>query len=192
MSKNVIVLLSGTPASGKDTITQKMGEINPRFALFKKHKSGLGGKKDGSYIHVDENAFDSLLASNEFIQHHTRYDRRYGVSLLELGKFFDMNIIPVIHVGKYENIASLVKSRNLECYSILLMASRQTTKSRLAFRHPDDKEEQIKRLTAYDEERRELSELYAEGKSIDIDLVVNTDRLSPGQSAAIINDVIFS
>ena len=74
-----LLLLSGTPASGKDTVTNAIIKKSNKFTHFRKHKISTGGKLDSSYILVSKESFDTLANNNEFIQYHYRYDRGYGV-----------------------------------------------------------------------------------------------------------------
>lgn len=190
MHNNLVILLSGTPASGKDTITEKLNRINSKFELFRKHKFGLGGKKDQTYIHIEEKDFNSLINSSEFIQYHTRYDRGYGVSKKELESLLRLQLVPIIHVGKYENILPFKRFDQISCFNVLLTASKESTIKRLSIRHPNDINEQSKRLAAYNEERQELANLFQSGKEIDFHLIINTDLYSENQVAEIILSVI--
>jgi len=188
VDKPTIILLSGTPASGKDTVTEKLHQINMSVELFKKHKFGVGGKKDNTYIHVSEEAFDQLVKSNGFIQYHQRYGRGYGVSQEELERLFVLNVIPVIHVGKPENLTPLLQSPLYKVINVLLTASRESTQSRLTLRHHNDIAEQAVRLKAYDEEIHSRSDLANQGCEIAFNITIDTDKYSAAEAAAIIND----
>ncbi len=190
MNKPTIILLSGTPASGKDTVTEKLHQINTSAELFKKHKFGVGGKKDNTYIHVSEEAFDQLAHSDGFIQYHQRYGRGYGVSQEELERLFESNIIPVIHVGMPENLAPLLQSSLYKVINVLLTASRESTQYRLTQRHYNDITEQAVRLKVYDEEIQSRSDLANQGYEIAFDITIDTDEYSAIEAAVIINDIV--
>ena len=68
VDKPTIILLSGTPASGKDTVTEKLHQINTSVELFKKHKFGVGGKKDNTYIGMAKVQVTTLLDSDLHFQ----------------------------------------------------------------------------------------------------------------------------
>src|SRR5690554_6112528 len=120
MTDNRILLVSGTPASGKDTVTKKLVELEPRFCHFKKHRSSDQPKNDGTYIHVSQDKFSSLLEQGEFLQHHYRYGRGYAVAKGELRKHWDKGEIPIIHVGKYENLLPF-RNADVATISVLLL-----------------------------------------------------------------------
>ena len=189
MARNRVILLCGTPASGKDSITRMLQKDHPKFAFFRKHKVGDDAKPGDTYLYVSGAEFARMIAAGEFIQHHIRYNRQYGVSKSELNRLFELGLIPVIHVGKYENIRPLIESDDFECICILLVASKEATRYRLSHRHPNDKVEQKARVGAYDEERRELAQLIRSGHAIHFDAMVNTERFSERQAAEIINRV---
>jgi len=146
-----LILLSGTPASGKDTLTKELCDIDERFVHFKKHKIATGGKLDNTYYLVSKEEFDKMVSNGEFLQYHYRYNRGYGVSYKELFSLKEQGKIPIIHVGKYENIIPFKQNTKFSFLSILIYANKNTTYERLKKRH-SDKQEIEKRLKAYDEE----------------------------------------
>ena len=170
-----IILLSGTPASGKDTITTELNKIDNRFVHFKKHKIASGGKLDDTYYLISKDEFDNMAESNQFVQYHYRYDRGYGVSVNELNRLKKLNKIPIIHVGKYENIIKFKEFGIKKILSILIYADRGTTKKRLELRHSENYSEIEKRLTAYDEEIKQLCDGFNDNKVLDFDLVFKND-----------------
>lgn len=177
-----ILLLSGTPASGKDTVTSALIGLNSRFIHFKKHRGSEKPKDDNTYIHVDNEEFKSLIDQGAFIQHHGRYGRHYGVSLSRLESHWSAGEIPIVHVGKYENIAPF-KDADIEVRSILLLVDKTETESRLKVRHLGDDQEIQKRLAAYQEERDELAERIRSGVKLDFDLILDNSGNDPKQVA---------
>jgi len=177
-----ILLLSGTPASGKDTVTSALIGLNNRFIHFKKHRGSEKPKEDNTYIHVDNEEFKILINQGAFIQHHGRYGRHYGVALSRLESHWAAGEIPIIHVGRYENIAPF-KDANIEVRSILLIVDKTETESRLKVRHPGDEEEVKKRIAAYQEERDELAERIRSGVKLDFDLILDNSGNDPKQVA---------
>jgi len=166
-----IILLSGTPASGKDTLTHKLTELDNRFVHFKKHKIATGGKLDDTYYLISKTEFDHMAETNQFVQYHYRYDRGYGVSYVELERLKKENKIPIIHVGKYENIMKFRESGLKNILSILIYTDKKETEKRLNIRHKDNPYEIEKRLKAYDEEIEQLCEVYNKQKILDFDLI---------------------
>ena len=166
-----VILLSGTPASGKDTLTAELNKIDDRFVHFKKHKIASGGKMDDTYYLISKDKFDNMAENNQFVQYHYRYDRGYGVSADELKRLKELNKIPVIHVGKYENIIKFKEFGIKNILSILIYADKDTTKKRLELRHSEDNSEINKRLKAYDEEIQQLCDVFKNKKVLDFDFV---------------------
>lgn len=180
--KNPILLLCGTPASGKDTITSALIGLNSRFIHFKKHRASEKPKDDNTYICIDNEEFKSLRNQGLFVQHHSRYGRYYGVSLTQLESHWSLGEIPIIHVGKYENIAPF-KDANIEMRSVLLLVDKIETESRLKVRHMGDEQEIQKRLSAYQEERDDLAERILSGVKLDFDLILDNSGNDPKQVA---------
>ena len=177
-----ILLLSGTPASGKDTVTSALIGLNNRFIHFKKHRGSQEPKEDNTYIHVDNKEFKSLIDQGAFIQHHGRYGRQYGVALSQLEGHWSAGQIPIVHVGKYENIAPF-KDANIDVRSILLLVDKAETENRLKARHPGDEQEIQKRLAAYQEERDGLAERICSGVKLAFDLILDNSGHNPKQVA---------
>lgn len=180
-----MLLLSGTPASGKDTITSLLLELNSRFRHFQKHRASDQPKDDGTYIHATPDEFRVMAEQGEFLQHHYRYDRGYGVSLKVLNQHWANGEIPIIHVGKYENIAPL-RAPETNTISVLIMVSLSETERRLKQRHINDAEEINRRITAYHEERAELADLINSGAHLEFDLIIENSKNNPEKVAQLI------
>jgi restriction endonuclease S subunit len=103
-----LILLSGTPASGKDTLTKELCTIDKRFVHFKKHKIASGGKLDDTYYLVTKKEFDQMVENGEFLQYHYRYERGYGVSYKELFFLKEQGKIPVISQSSNNIISGYV------------------------------------------------------------------------------------
>src|SRR5437899_1824989 len=126
------------PCTGKDTLSSQLIERDPIFALFRKHRAvpaALLHEQEHAYINVIPETFQALAESGEFIQFHSRYRKMYGVSKTEYAAFIHRQKIPIIHVGKYENLAILRQGGLREGLSILLWADRNTVQRRLLERH---------------------------------------------------------
>ena len=170
-----IILLSGTPASGKDTLTNELMRLDKRFIHFKKHKIASGGKMDDTYYLISKENFDNMVINNEFVQYHYRYDRGYAVSLKELNRLKNLGKIPIIHVGKYENIQSFIDFGLKNILSILIYTNRNITLDRLIKRHLGDEIEIKNRIKAYDEEINQLFEFFNKDKKMNFDIILNNN-----------------
>lgn len=175
MMKIDLILLSGTPASGKDTLTNGLKSLDTRFVHFKKHKISSGGKLDDTYHLVSKDEFDEMAQNGKFVQYHYRYDRGYGVSESELKLLKEINKIPIIHVGKYENIAKFRNFGLKNILSVFLFTDRNITTERLKIRHPNNSIEIEKRLAAYDEEISILKDKIAENVRLDFDISIKNN-----------------
>ena len=173
--KDLCLLLSGTPASGKDTLTKSIVELDDRFVHFKKHKIASGGKLDDTYYLVDKNEFDSMVSMDKFIQYHYRYDRGYGVSKKEFKHLINCGKIPVIHVGKYENISMFRESGIVNGVSMLIFTNRYVTEMRLKARHDDNSELVRERMIAYDEELKQLCKHLDKYELLDFDMIIENN-----------------
>lgn len=177
------ILMSGMPCTGKDTLSLKLIERDPTFVLFRKHKADQKQLRqdDETYISVSVEQFQEMAQQDAFMQYHTRYGRYYGVSREEYARLVQIGKIPIIHVGKYENLRYLRANGLTNGLSLLLWARRDVVRTRLEERHrhrPDGVDE---RLVAYDEEIKQLKQ-HAEAGTLDFDLVFTNN--GPDSSAA--------
>lgn len=176
-----IILLSGTPASGKDTVTARIAQSNPKFKFFKKHSCGHTDIKE-HYIQTSAKNFMEMADNGEFLQYHFRYGRGYGVCLSNLEKHWENNETPIIHAGRYKNIIDLKKS-DANIINILLLTSIDKTRERLAIRHHGAPEEIESRVSAYYEERDDLVNILKSGGDFNFDFVIDTSRLTEEEVA---------
>lgn len=130
-----------------------------------------------------------MIEKSEFIQYHYRYNRGYGVSIKELNKIFDSCKVPIIHVGKYENLKPFKELEGVEVVSILLVVSKNETIKRLNARHLDDAEEIESRVNAYIEERAEIASLISSCNSLNFDFMINNDNKSASDIARKIHKI---
>ena len=122
------LLLSGMPCTGKDTISHRLTEINPTFAFFRKHRSAQSSQahqRDDTYIPTSPEEFWRIAHTDGFIQFHQRYERMYGVSKEEYRALINAHKIPIIHVGKYENLRVLREGGLQGGLSLLLWTDRK-------------------------------------------------------------------
>ena len=70
------IVLFGPPAAGKDTITA-LAERRSRLRLVRKIKAGSG--QSTGYRLVDDQTYDAMAASGDFISTVARYGNRYAI-----------------------------------------------------------------------------------------------------------------
>jgi len=151
------ILISGTPSSGKDTLSDELFVLKNELVSFTKHKGSNGENKTGNYHYISISQFKDEITKGNFIQYHERYGNYYGIHKAEIEKILDAKKIPVIHVGKYENLRAIMKDERISNpLSILFFVAKEQTKRRLEVRHVDDEAEINQRLQAYDEEISQL------------------------------------
>jgi guanylate kinase len=179
------LLLSGMPGTGKDTVSQKLVERDPSFVFFRKHRAGSPvqeAREDNAYLTVSPEVFQHMIQQNVFLQYHSRYGKMYGVSREAYTTFRQEGKIPVIHVGKYENLSVLRQNGLQEGLSILLWADRAVVSSRLQERHTYRQDGFEERLIAYDQEVAQLKQFAATGY-LDFDLVFENNGTDPDAAA---------
>jgi hypothetical protein len=104
------LLLSDMPGSGKDTLTHKLVARDPSFAFLSKHRADPSSRppgEDNTSIPVAPETFWSFAQSGGFLQFYGRYGRMDGVSRQAYAALIDTARIPIMHVGKYENLKVL-------------------------------------------------------------------------------------
>ncbi len=186
------LLLSGMPGTGKDTLSQGLSERDPTFAFFKKHRAGpptQSRAEDEAYVNVSLETFLNIARSDGFIQYHRRYGRMYGVSKKTYEDLIHTDKVPLIHVGKYENLQALRYGGLQDGLSTLLWADRDIVQARLQERHKSRIDSVEERMVAYDEEVAQLRMLVAQGTGmLDFDLLFINNGSDPDMAA----DQLFS
>lgn len=168
-----VVILSGMPASGKDTISDMICEKDKRFVPFKKHRSvGEFDKIKDTYYNISHDEFEEKITNGDFIQYHQRYGRYYGISEEVLLSYLEKDEIPIIHIGRIENyiafqgnIVSFQKKHNLslEVIHIQLWETAENLRARIVNREKND-DEAAKRIAAMVQEFDDNIELMRKGK----------------------------
>ncbi len=181
------LLLSGMPGTGKDTLSQGLVERDQTFVFFKKHRAGAATQsqtEDNAYINISIEMFQDIARRDGFIQYHSRYGRMYGVSRETYTNLVHTGKIPVIHVGKYENLQVLRHGGLQDGLSILLWADRAIVQARLQERHKSRIDSVEERMLAYDEEVAQLKKYMAQGTGLlDFDHLLLNNGSDPDVAA---------
>ena len=180
------ILISGTPASGKDTISEILVNEIKSLTLFKKDKIDNNGNRK-NYNIVSKEEFEKKKSEKEYIQYHYRYNSGYGIARKEIEKHKKKKEIPIIHIGKYENLKKIEKEK-IKTLKILFICEKKETEKRLKKREKNQ-EEIEKRLKAYDEEIEEMEKEKKEGELL-FDLEIDTGKLEKKEIVKIIKQRI--
>ncbi|MDA3055913.1 MULTISPECIES: hypothetical protein [unclassified Campylobacter] len=172
-----LIIFSGMPASGKDTITELLIK-DDNFIAFKKHKSVESSDilKD-TYYNISKLEFEKKIKNNDFLQFHERYGHYYGVERNEIMKNIDKH--QIIHIGRIENYYILKDNiskipNSPKIYHFLLCENAELLKERIINREKNQNEMQ-KRILALEQEFDDLKDIL---RQMPFDLVIkNTDQI---------------
>ncbi|MFI6043364.1 kinase [Nocardia sp. NPDC051321] len=163
------LILYGAPASGKDTVTTALTELDGRFHLYERLKAGPG--REMGYRMVTPGELDRLANRGEILWQNSRYGARYAIDRPELSRLFQQGSIPVVHAGQPEVVAAVSIAIDAVNWTVIeLRCSRATAEARIIARRTGDTPE---RLAAWD----------ATPRLTNADLVIDTDSTTPGEAA---------
>jgi guanylate kinase len=169
------VILYGPPAAGKDTITEALHRLDPRYSLFRRLKAG-GGKTTG-YRMTTSAALDELRENGDLIWENSRYSAVYAVDRPALLDHLASGR-PVLHLGQVEAIEAVTEATPVARWIVVhVWCPRDIAEERLTARNPKDVAD---RLSAWDQTL-----------SIDsADLTINTAHLAPVAAAEQIHRLV--
>lgn len=174
-------MLYGPPATGKDTITAALTELDARYVPFTRLKVGTG-KSEGYRMSTAEQ-LAVLEARGDVIYRNDRYGNIYVVDRPGLDQAMEGGRTPVVHLGQMvgmEQVAALFPARWVR---VLLWCSKETTARRSPQRGDTDT---AARLAAWDATQADL----AAHPQAEWELRVDTEATEPRQAAQRINDIV--
>ncbi|WP_432164210.1 phosphotransferase-like protein [Streptomyces tendae] len=174
------VILYGPPASGKDTVTGALSELDSRYAQFARLKVGTG-KSDG-YRMATAEQLRSLEAAGDVVYANARYGNTYAIDRPGLDAAFAAGV-PVVHLGQVDGIRSLVDGYPADWSVVLLWCPREVTGHRSAGRGDSDT---AARLVAWDATREDLDA----HSGMVWDLTVDTTTSAPQDAARAIDQLL--
>lgn len=139
------IILYGPPASGKDTITRHLIDLDSRYAHFERLKVGSG--RPQGYRLVTAGELTARVSNGDILYSNTRYDSTYAVDRSGLAAMIDRENVPVLHIGQTSGIRALVDGYSIRWLVVGLWCSRGEVARRLAGRQDDRTDE---RLAAWD------------------------------------------
>jgi guanylate kinase len=171
------IALYGAPASGKDTVTRALIELDVRYVHFPRLKAG-GGRTDGYRVSTNEQ-IDKLREEGLVVYENVRYGNRYAVDRPALDALLAQNLIPVVHLGQLAGVHAVLRYP-AQWLVVLLHCARATAAQRARGRGSTDLEA---RLRAWDDTERDL----VHARPDDFGLRIDTDRMSPADAAQAID-----
>ncbi|MEU0373404.1 guanylate kinase [Streptomyces sp. NPDC006283] len=174
------VILYGPPASGKDTVTTALTELNSKYAQFPRLKVGTG--KSAGYRMGTAEQLDELEAAGDVVYANARYGNTYVIDRPGLDTAFAAGM-PVVHVGQIDGIRALVDGYPADWVVVLLWCTREVTAKRSEGRGDADT---TARLTAWDATRQDLDA----HPDMLWDLSVDTTAGTPQDGARLIDQLL--
>lgn len=170
------VILYGPPASGKDTDTAALSQLDPRYVLFDKLKVGTG---QNGYRVAPLAELERLRREGLVIYENERYGNIYVVDCPALDQVFARGLIPVVHMGQVAGVRALMRYP-ADWLSVLLWCPRNVTEQRAIARGSTDVPA---RLTAWDETLVDIEQR----QRSDFALNIHTDEHDPLDVAKVIH-----
>ncbi|MFI8204839.1 guanylate kinase [Streptomyces sp. NPDC085937] len=174
------ILLYGPPASGKDTVTAALTELDPRYTPFTRLKIGNGRTK--GYRMGSQEQLAELEARGDVIYRNDRYGNIYVVDRPGLEHAMGGGI-PVVHLGQMAGIEQVTARFPAHWTRVLLWCSKDTTARRSPLRGDTDTHA---RLVAWDATQADL----AAHPHSEWELRVDTEETAPPEAAQRIHDVV--
>ncbi|WP_406260279.1 guanylate kinase [Streptomyces chartreusis] len=168
------ILLYGPPASGKDTITAALRELNHAYGAFERLKIGSGrtrGYRMGSTDQLTE-----LEQRGDVVYRNDRYGNIYLVDRPGLALAMQDGSIPILHLGQVAGLEAVVDGFPASWTSVLLWCSRESTEVRSKGRGDSDTEA---RLAAWDATAKDIEAR----PGFTWNLRLDTDSVSPAEAA---------
>ncbi|MFF4983792.1 guanylate kinase [Streptomyces sp. NPDC001046] len=174
------VILYGPPASGKDTVTTALTELNRKYAQFARLKVGTG--KSVGYRMGTAEQLRKLEAAGDVVYANARYGNTYVIDRPGVDAAFAAGV-PVVHLGQVDGIRALLSGYPADWSVVLLWCTRGTAAQRSAERGDADT---TARLAAWDATCEDL----AANPGMVWDLTVDTTAASPQDAARLINQLL--
>lgn len=166
------VILYGPPASGKDTITRALAELDARYQLFRRLKVGQG--RSSGYQMATSEELARRKAEGRILWENSRYGSTYAIDRPDLLAFLQNNTA-VLHLGQSQAIDTVITATSAYLWTVVeLWCPQDVAARRIAARGTGDDEQ---RLT-----------VRAETPHLDMaDLRIDTSQMSPEHAAAYID-----
>ncbi|PWU48906.1 kinase [Micromonospora globispora] len=166
------VILYGPPASGKDTLTVALHQLDGRYQQFRRLKAGPG--RTAGYRMTTEDELIALRASGGVVWENRRYESVYVVDAPSLRQQL-REAIPVVHLGQVDAIDAVRQAfPDVEWTVVALTCPRDVAERRIVQRQTGDA---TNRLRAWDE-----TEAVATA-----DITIDTSKTLPDLAAKLVD-----
>lgn len=152
--KGSLIVISGPSGAGKDTVVNKLKEINNNIWVSISCTSRLprGKEIDGKdYFFLTKEEFEEKINNNEFLEYAVYNDNYYGTPLYKIKEKLDegIDVILVIEVQGALYVKQHVKD---SIFIFIMPPSMEELKNRLINRKTESKDKILERFkTAYNE-----------------------------------------
>ncbi|MEV8435085.1 phosphotransferase-like protein [Streptomyces chartreusis] len=180
MTEKQGVILYGPPASGKDTVTTALSELDSKYAQFARLKIGSG--KSAGYRMGTAEQLRELEAAGDVVYANARYGNRYAIDRPGVDDAFTAGV-PVVHLGQVAGIRALIDGYPADWSVVLLWCPREVTEERSAERGDSDT---AARLAAWDATREDLDA----HPGMVWDLTVDTTAATAQDAARLIDQLL--
>ncbi|MFF8910953.1 phosphotransferase-like protein [Streptomyces olivaceoviridis] len=180
MTEKQGVILYGPPASGKDTVTTALSELDSKYVQFARLKVGTG--KSAGYRMDTAEHLEELEAAGNVIYANARYGNTYAIDRPGVEAAFAAGV-PVLHLGQVDGIRALVDGYRADWSVVLLWCPREVTEKRSTERGDSNT---AARLAAWDATREDLDA----HPDMVWDLTVDTTASAPQDAARLIDQLL--
>jgi len=153
--KGMMFVLSSPSGVGKTTLTKKLAENNPQFAISISHttrkprKNEINGK---DYHFVTQEDFNLLIKKNDFYEFANIFDNYYGTNKKTVNKLLSEGKDVLFDID-WQGTQQLKKIKNLNIITIFILPPNiKILRDRLNNRHKDEKKLIEKRMDKFNEE----------------------------------------
>ncbi|WP_028647284.1 hypothetical protein [Nocardiopsis sp. CNT312] len=135
------IILYGPPAAGKSSVTRELQNLDQRFELFRRMKTGRG--RSSEYRMVTPEDIQEAHRRGEVVWQNERYGSVYVIDRPGLVAMME-DRIPVVHLGQAEGVLAVLTAVPACWLVAYLWCPREVALSRIRERATGDTEERVR------------------------------------------------